>query len=68
MEFASSSGDFATKNGFSLGGGNALVEQFNVSNLTLVVNQARLKFLTEPGNSVASEQIARPCSSLVSLS
>ena len=40
-----------------LGGGNALVEQFNAANLTLVVNQARLKFLTEPGDSLASEEI-----------
>src|SRR5262249_44770054 len=54
---ASSSGDFAMKNGFLLGGGNVLSELFSPSNLNLVVNQARLAFLTEPGNSVAGQPI-----------
>jgi hypothetical protein len=39
INFASSTGDFATKNGFSLGGGNVLVEQFSAGNLALVVDQ-----------------------------
>ncbi len=39
MTFASSSGDFATKNGFNLGGGKALSEQFSPSNLALTVSQ-----------------------------
>ena len=57
LTFASSSGDFATKNGFYLGGGNILSEQFSPLGLALVVNQAKLIFLTEPGNSVAGQSI-----------
>jgi hypothetical protein len=37
VTFASSSGDFATKNGFTLSANTFLIEQFNASNLTLKV-------------------------------
>jgi len=40
MDFASRSGDFANKNGFDLGNGNAFSEQFSASSLTLAVNQS----------------------------
>ncbi len=39
INYASHSGDFATRTGFTLGGGNVLVEQVNSTNLALAVDQ-----------------------------
>jgi hypothetical protein len=40
IDYASESGDFATDNGYKLGGGLAIVEDFNPTNLTLEVGYA----------------------------
>ncbi len=57
LTYASEGGDFATRTGFYLGGGNVLGEQFNSTNLNLVVNTARLKFLTEPTSGTAGQEL-----------
>ncbi len=56
LTFASRTGDFAVKNGFLLGNALAFTEQFNPTNLTLVVTQNQLSFQTQPPAMLLSGQ------------
>ncbi len=58
ISFASVSGDFATRNGFSAGGGQVFDEQFTASNLDLVTNFAQLSFQGQPSNVTAGQTFA----------
>ncbi len=58
VDFASESGDFTTKNGFTLGSHTFLTEQFNPTNLTLAVaGQETLHFFVQPAATIAGKAI-----------
>jgi autotransporter-associated beta strand protein len=54
LSFASSSGDFTTKNGYALGNGLYIAEQFNSGNLKLAVSVGILVYQLQPPTSVQS--------------
>jgi hypothetical protein len=57
MSFGSSSGDFATKNGFQFGNGLFFREDLNGTDLTLEAFQAQLVFQQEPTDTTAGQTI-----------
>ena len=55
VSYSSSSGDFATKNGFSLGNGQSFQEQITANSLNLLTNQALLAFQAPLPNVTAGQ-------------
>jgi hypothetical protein len=56
LTFASSGGDFGTKNGIILGHALYLAEQFTATSLNLVTSLAGLKYQTQPANPATAGQ------------
>jgi hypothetical protein len=58
MSFGSSSGDFATKNGFQLGNGLFFRENLHATDLTLEAFRAQLVFQQQPTDTTAGQSIS----------